>query len=159
MNVAAAKQDLSRSHTHDTTPRIQALQKRSGGAITARIQQRHYNATIRRVEVDIASCQSLSGAAWRSTRMRRHAARLARRHRKRPRYRQLVHFESPSARIARIVQALPGINRNGVLRVAWVIGPCKTYDTRTNEAGELVNVPVGLIVEHAFAKPHNGAHA
>ena len=127
MNVTAAQHDLPRRNPDDATSREEPLQKRRRGAIAVRIKERHDDAAVGDVEVDIARRQPLPGAARRAARTDLHAARLPRGHRKRSRHRQLVHRDTPSAGITRVMQALPGVTRNAVLRIASVVGPREAH--------------------------------
>ena len=71
----------------------------------------------------------------------------------------LMDGERPAARIACTTQALPGIPRDLVLRIVPVLGPGERDLSRRGEAGQLIDVPAGLVPVDASAEPDHRAHA
>src|SRR5580700_7005758 len=110
MDVAATQQDLARPHANHTAPRKQPLQKCGCGAIASRIKKRHNDTAVGRVKIDIASRQPLPSAARRTPQTALYAARLPRSHRQRPWHWEFVHLKATSARVACVMQTLPGVS-------------------------------------------------
>ena len=77
----------------------------------------------------------MPGAPPRRAAARLDTARFTGGHRKRPGQRKLLHLEASPTGITRIVQALPGITRDRVLRIAPIVGPRKAHHTGSDEAG------------------------
>ena len=71
----------------------------------------------------------------------------------------LVDGETPAARIARMAQALPRIVGDLVLRILAILRPGQGDVGGCGEAGELVDVPAGLIAVHPPPEPDHRAHA
>src|SRR5215469_2399944 len=159
VNVAPAQQNLTRRHSHHASSRKHPLEARRRAAVGACVQQRHDDAAVRDVEVGVAAGETLARRAGPGALAGEDAARLARAHVQRPRHLQPRHLKAPAACIPRILEPLPGIERDRVLRVATLVGPGETYVSGTHEAGELVDVTVGFVVEHALAEPDDLLHA
>src|SRR6185312_10037744 len=63
VDVATPEQDLARGNSNDAAIRKQSLQLRHRRAVAARIEQRHDDAAVGNVEVDIAGGKALTGLA------------------------------------------------------------------------------------------------
>src|SRR5207244_11578756 len=55
-------------------------------------------------------------------------------------HRQARDLEPPPARIARVLEALPGVDRARVLGIALAVRPGETHLARAHETGEIVDV-------------------
>lgn len=118
MDVAAAEQDLARRHTDDFATREKRRNPSQRRAIGTRIEQRHDHAAIGNIEVHVAAREALASPARLGAIAGEHAACFARAHAQRAGHRQLAHGEAPALCVTRIVQALPRIARDPVLRIA-----------------------------------------
>ena len=58
--------------------------------------------------------------------------------------------------LARVPQALVGIVRYCVLRIPAILGPGQRHMSRAGEAGELIDVPSGLVEIHTLSQPQHG---
>ena len=160
MDVAAAEQDLARRHADDAPPREHAAQHPPRRAVGARVEQRQDHA---RHWQDRNSRSCRPAAARPAARGCRGSAttpaRLAPRHVQRPRRGQLVHPQPPAARIARRHAAAP---RRPAKRGAADRADRRTRSgrpPRARKAGQVVDVPGGLVIDHALAQPDDAARA
>src|SRR5262249_7484749 len=153
VDIAATEQYLARRHADDFVLRKHAFQDGECRAIVPGVQERHHDAAIGDVKVDIRTCQAVARRAGPGALQGSYATGFFRRRVERTRLDQLVNLEAPAARIARLRQALVRIMRDFVLRIALVIGPGETHLARTHEAAQVVHVPVGLVLEYAAAQP------
>src|SRR5579863_6297376 len=64
VNVAAAEQDLARRYAAYAPPGEQPPESRSRALVGARIEQRHDDAAVGDIEVDVARGETLAGEAW-----------------------------------------------------------------------------------------------
>src|SRR6266704_6913465 len=62
-------------------------------------------------------------------------------------------LEAAPMRVACILQTVPGIERNRVLDIALVVCPSQNDFPGPHEARQVVDVAVGLVIEHALAQP------
>ena len=86
------------------------------------------------------------------------AAGLLGRDPQRARSRQADHLDLPPLRIASLPQPPLGILCRGARRVI-LAGPGQEHHPRTGEAGQIVDMAVGLIAKHAVAQPQDAADA
>ena len=121
----------------------------SGGRepIGTRIEQRHHDAAVGDVEIDVTRGETLARGARFGSLAGYDAARFLSRDRRRSRQWQLMYTNAPAARVRAVLQPLPCIPGNRMLRVAPIVGPGEADLTRPHEAGEIVDVAVGLVVE------------
>src|SRR5581483_3692043 len=109
-------------------------------------------------EIDITSGEPLPGHTWLRALASDDAGRLLRAQREGPGHRQPDHFQAAATSVARIVQALPGIERDFVLRVPLVVSPGQANFSGTREAREVVDVPVRLVIEHTLTEPDDAGN-
>ena len=129
----------------------------SASGIGARIQQWHHDAAIGDVEIRVRRLPAVHRPAAASRlRGMLHACGFGRGHAQWTGRRQLVHLEPPAARIRRRLQPFQRIVRYTPLRIAPVGRKCQADFTGPRETGEVVDVAIGLVVDHAFAQPDDG---
>jgi hypothetical protein len=159
VDIAATEENLPRRHPHHPAARKYALQPPRGQRVGAWVEERHHDAAVRDIEVDVAAGEALARGACPGAVAGNETARLASAHAQRPRHGQSHDFKAPATRIACSVQPLPGIVRDRVLRVAALVAPGEAHHPRADETREIVDVAVGLVVEHALAEPDDVADA
>ena len=71
----------------------------------------------------------------------------------RTRLSQLVHLEAAAARISGVDQPVVGGARDFVLWIVAVVGPGQHHLGRAHIGTQVVDVTVGLVVQHALAQP------
>src|SRR5882762_1328613 len=158
VNIAAAEEDFPGGHSHDPALGKQPLQAPRCHSVGTRIEERHDHPAVGDVEIDVARGKPFAGCARLRAFARNDTARLFRAHDKWTRHGQPRHLQTPPPGIALIIQPLPGIERDGVLRVTLVVGPGQADLCGTREAREIIDVSVGLVVEYALAEPDDLAH-
>src|SRR5918994_815523 len=159
VNVSTPEQNVPARHADHAPAGGKAPELHRCRAVSACIEERHYDAAIRDIKVDVACRQAFARLAQLGARAVQQALGFLRSHQQRPWHGQLVHFESPATRIARLVQTFPGVERNGVLRIAALIGPGEGDLAGAQEAREIIDVATRLIAEYALAEPDDGADA
>src|ERR1700728_277046 len=108
VDVAATEQYLARRHSRDPAAGKQPLEALRGQPVGALIEQRHDDAAVGDVEVDIACGEPLARDTRPAAGAPRDAGGFARAHRQRSGHGEPGDLEAPSTGITRIVEGLPG---------------------------------------------------
>src|SRR5450755_765812 len=145
MNIAAAQQDLASGYADHLAGGKQATQCTRGSGIPALVVERHDDALIGDVKIDIGGRQAIARPTRMAARAHIYPGRLAGGHIKRARLMDSVNGEVPPACVARRFQSLIRIIRNLVLRVLAIFGPSQRDVARTRETRELVDMPAGFV--------------
>src|SRR5256885_3901611 len=101
-----------------------------------RVGERHEDAAIGDVEVDVTCRQPLTGHTGPGTLTANDTARLARAQGERARHRQARDLQAPAAAVARVIEPLPRIARDRRLRIPRALAPGETHLARRHERSE-----------------------
>ena len=155
MDVAATEQYLACRHAHDGAARKQLPEDRGRRGVAPAVEQWHDDVPIGDVIVDVRAREPRPSEARRRAFDRVDAARLGRAHVQRTGLHELVNLEAPAARVARRGEALERVARDAIVRIAPVVAPAQADLSGSGEAGEVVDVPVRLVVVDAAAQPYH----
>src|SRR5256886_7302730 len=125
VDVAAAQEDLARRHAHHAARREQALQASCRGAVGACIEQRHDDAAVGDVEVNIARREPLPGDALPGALVGDDPGGLTGAKRRRAGIRKPPPLDPTPPGTPPALQTPPGFEENPDLRVPPAISPAE----------------------------------
>ena len=154
VDVAAAEQDLARRARRPPRARgSSAREDRRRLVVVALVEQRHDDPRVGEVEVDVGGGEAVAGPARLRPLGGVDPGGLLGASSQRAGGGEEDDLERAAAGVGRRFEPLARVARDRVLGVGLVVGPGQQHDPGPGEAGEVVDVAVGLVLEDAGAEP------